>query len=94
MTRENGAMENHVPGVTFLRLAEEAMLLGKQNKEHIREVLTTWSRVLLEKLIVSHLLEKLPAVMERHIRPLKYLPLAPILSQINPYHNLSLCFLR
>jgi hypothetical protein len=98
MTRESCGMENYILEITFLMLAEEAVLLHKQSNKYVREVLTneitTWSRVVLEKLIVSHLLEKLPPVTERHIYPFKCRPLAPILSQINPDLNLPHCCLR
>jgi len=61
---------------------------------HITKV-TSWSRELLEKLIVRHLV-KFPTFLEAealcraHTSP----PTVPILSQMHPVHTFSSCFLQ
>ena len=52
--------------------------------------LTPWSRVLLEKLSSSQLVNKFPHALwnqKVHYHVYKFLPLVPLLSQINPVHG-------
>jgi hypothetical protein len=51
------------------------------------------SKVLPEKLIVTYLLKKLPPLRKVHYHVQKIPPLGPILSQLNPVHKFTPCFL-
>jgi len=56
--------------------------------------LTPWSRVRLEKLIVTHLIKKFPIFYgtSKFITVFTNLPLVTVLSHMNPGHNFPLCF--
>jgi len=55
--------------------------------------LTPWSRVLCEKLIVTQIVKKFPALYrtEGSLPCSHGLPLAPLLSQMNPFHTFPSC---
>jgi hypothetical protein len=54
-----------------------------------------WSRVILEKLTVTQLVKKFPALWKpkAHYRVHNSPPLVPILSQMHPLHTYPPCFL-
>jgi len=60
-------------------------------------LLTPWCRILFEKLIVFQLVKKYPAFLwnlKVHCCVHSSLPLHPVLSQLNPIHNIRLIFSR
>jgi len=65
-------------------------------REHLTVggVKTTWSRVLLEKLIVNHVVLHTLWNPRVHFHVYDSLPLAPIMSHINPVHTVPAHFFK
>jgi len=82
--------ESKIASSKILRYSPFMIILLSQLFSVESNYLTPWSRVLLEKLTVTQLVKKFPALYgnRRFITMSKSPPMVPILIQMNSFHNL------